>query len=51
MACTKGAGHHGWVHDRLTDVILVMLQNVGYLDVWLEDQWWDAGAAYTNANH
>lgn len=28
-----------------------MLENAGFKDVELEDQWWDAGAAYGDEDH
>ena len=30
LTCTKGAGMRGIVHDRIVDVIMVLLENAGF---------------------
>jgi hypothetical protein len=44
-------GQRGVVHDWISAVFQVMLENAGFLHVVLEDVWWDAGAAYGDADH
>ena len=51
LTCPKGAGQRGIVHDWISAVFQVMLENAGFLHVVLEDVWWDAGAAYGDADH
>ena len=35
----------GIVHDRIVDVVMVLLENAGFDKVQTEDLWWDAEAA------
>ena len=51
LTCSKGAGKRGVVHDWLSAIFQVMLENAGFLHVELEDVWWDVGAAYGDADH
>ena len=51
LNCCKGAGRRAATHDEITDVFVVMLVNAGFQDVVLEDQWWDAAAAYSDTDH
>ena len=41
----------GIVHDRIVDVVMVLLENAGYDKVQTEDLWWDAEASYSDADH
>jgi hypothetical protein len=50
LTCTKGAGTRGRVHDRITDIWVVLLQMAGFEDVRLEDAWWDANASYMDVD-
>eukprot|EP01052_Picozoa_sp_SAG31_P030100 SAG31_NODE_3059_length_4678_cov_1.833657_1_plen_129_part_00 len=38
------------VHDEAAEVLMAMLTNAGFVDVKLEDKWWDV-AAYDDADH
>ena len=49
--CPKGVGKRDVVHDWPTSVFHVMLENDGFLNVQLEDAWWDVGVAYANVDH
>ena len=51
LTCTKGAGMRGIVHDRIVDIVMVLLENAGFDKVKTEDLWWDAEAAYSDADH
>jgi hypothetical protein len=39
------------VHDDIADVFVVLLKNVGFVDVEYEDVWWDSGVAYDDSEH
>ena len=41
----------GIVHDRIVDIVMVLLENAGFDKVKTEDLWWDAEAAYSDADH
>jgi hypothetical protein len=39
LTCPKGAGKRGAVHDAISSVFQVLLENAGFLNVQLEDAW------------
>eukprot|EP01052_Picozoa_sp_SAG31_P019947 SAG31_NODE_1478_length_8183_cov_5.227992_7_plen_263_part_00 len=49
--CRKGAGVRTRVHDEVAEVLMAMLTNAGFVDVKLEDKWWDVVVAYDDADH